>query len=109
MSYSVLSLIFLAIAVVVLAAALARERSRRALITRWWLPVTVAGIAVLTLTAVFDNVMISVGLVAYDPAFISGLSIGVAPLEDFAYPLAGLMVLPAVWLLLRKRGADVHH
>jgi lycopene cyclase domain-containing protein len=108
-SYSLLSLIFLVIAALVLGAALTRADSRRALINRWWLPVTVGGIVALVLTAVFDNVMIGVGLVAYDRASISGLSIGLAPLEDFAYPLAGLMLLPSLWLLLGKRGANVHH
>ncbi|MEO7122004.1 MAG: lycopene cyclase domain-containing protein [Lacisediminihabitans sp.] len=108
MSYTLLSLVFLVIAALVLVAALTTAPSRRALVHRWWLPVVIAGVVVLALTAVFDNVMIGVGLVAYDSRFTSGLSIGLAPLEDFAYPLAGLMLLPALWLLLRKRGSDAH-
>jgi lycopene cyclase domain-containing protein len=108
-SYTVLSLIFLVVAALVLVAALTREQSRRTLVGRWWLPITIAGVVVLVLTAVFDNVMIGAGLVAYDPHSISGLSIGRAPLEDFAYPLAGLMLLPALWLRLRRRGTDVRH
>ena len=40
------------------------------------------------LTAVFDNVMIAVGLVTYPAEHLSGLRIGLAPLEDFAYALA---------------------
>ncbi|WP_258934550.1 lycopene cyclase domain-containing protein [Nesterenkonia pannonica] len=38
------------------------------------------------LTAIFDNVIIGIGLVAYDESVISGLRIGRAPIEDFAYP-----------------------
>ncbi|WP_349897831.1 lycopene cyclase domain-containing protein [Parafrigoribacterium soli] len=106
MNYAVLSIIFLAGAAVVLVLALALQPHRRALLRRWWLPVAVSGVVVLVLTAVFDNVMISAGLVAYDPRVNSGLAIGSAPLEDFTYPLAGLMLLPALWLLLRKQDAD---
>ena len=106
MSYTLLSLVFLVISAVVLVSAVARQRSPRALLRHWWLPVTIAGVMVIALTAVFDNIMIGVGLIAYDPHSISGLSIGLAPVEDFAYPLASLMLLPSLWVLLRKRGTD---
>lgn len=106
MNYAILSILFLVVAALVLLVAIAREPSRRALLRRWWLPVAIAGVVVLALTAVFDNIMIGVGLVAYDPHVNSGVAVGLAPLEDFAYPLAGLMLLPALWLLLRKRGTD---
>ncbi|MEQ1735788.1 MAG: lycopene cyclase domain-containing protein [Rhodoglobus sp.] len=62
----------------------------------------------LVFTAVFDNLMISVGLVAYNPAAISGVFVGVAPLEDFAYAIAAGIGLPALWALLaptRRAGA----
>ena len=63
----------------------------------------------LVLTAIFDNIMISAGLVAYDDALTSGIRLGVAPIEDFAYPLGSALLLPAVWLLLtgrRRRGGE---
>ncbi|WP_308465129.1 lycopene cyclase domain-containing protein [Rathayibacter soli] len=105
MTYLWLSLIFLAGAVLVLVAALVKARALcRALITRWWLPVTAAGIVVMVLTAVFDNVMIRSGLMAYASTKTSGLVIGVAPIEDFAYPAAGLILLPSLWFLFRRRG-----
>jgi lycopene cyclase domain-containing protein len=107
-SYTVLSLLFLVVAALVLVAVLVGRPSRSSLIRRWWLPVVIAGVVLLALTAAFDNVMISAGLVAYDPRLTSGLAIGFAPIEDFAYPLAGLMLLPALWSLLRKRGSDAH-
>lgn len=52
------------------------------------------------LTAVFDNVIVGVGLVGYDEAKILGLRLGVAPVEDFAYAVAAGTMLPAVWWLL---------
>lgn len=57
-----------------------------------------AGVVVI-LTAVFDNVMIGVGLVGYDRALISGVFVGIAPLEDFAYAVAAVVLLPALWSL----------
>ncbi|GAB3848693.1 lycopene cyclase domain-containing protein [Nesterenkonia populi] len=61
----------------------------------------IAALVLIVLTAVFDNVIIGVGLVSYDDEVISGLRIGQAPIEDFAYPIAGVILLPAVWVLLR--------
>ncbi len=57
------------------------------------------------MTAVFDNIMISIGLVAYNEALISGAFIGVAPLEDFAYAIAAIVGLPSLWVLLEKRAS----
>ncbi|RNE67284.1 lycopene cyclase domain-containing protein [Cryobacterium tepidiphilum] len=104
MTYIGLSLAFLALAALVLTIALAAHPAGRALATRWWLPVALAGLVVLALTAVFDNVMIRLGLMTYAPDAISGVLVGVAPLEDFAYPLAALLLLPALWLLFGRRG-----
>lgn len=65
-----------------------------------------AGIALavlLVLTAVFDNVLVGTGIVGYDPERILGLRIGTAPIEDFAYPVAAALALPALWTLLGPR------
>lgn len=55
------------------------------------------------LTAVFDTVMIASGLFHYAQDPLLGVHIGLAPIEDFAYPLAGALLLPAVWTALRAR------
>jgi lycopene cyclase domain-containing protein len=52
------------------------------------------------LTAVFDNAIIGFGLVDYDESLISGLRIGFAPIEDFAYTAAALLIIPALWHLM---------
>lgn len=104
MTYLLLNLAFVLAAVLVLVVALATRASRRTLVARWWLPLTAAGGLVMGLTALFDNIMIQIGLMTYSSAAISGLAVGLAPLEDFAYPLAGLILLPALWLLLGGRG-----
>jgi lycopene cyclase domain-containing protein len=108
MIYLVLSLIFLAVACIVAIIALARPapQRRRALRRRWLLPIIITAAALVILTAVFDNIMIALGFMVYSDAHVTGLSIGLAPLEDFSYPLAGLILLPALWLLLTPKGAD---
>lgn len=67
-----------------------------------------AAVVLLVLTAVFDNVMITAGLFGYNPARISGAFLGRAPLEDFAYPLAALLLLPGLWLLLERSTSTKH-
>lgn len=57
----------------------------------------------LVLTAIFDNLIVGLGIVGYDEAKISGVLVGVAPLEDFAYTVAAVFALPALWMLLPAR------
>jgi small toxic polypeptide LdrA/B/C/D len=52
---------------------------------------------------VFDSLIIGTGIVAYDDGQRSGITIGLAPIEDFLYPLAGVLLLPAVWRLAVRR------
>ena len=68
-----------------------------------WASVGLVLALVLVMTAVFDNVMIGVGLVGYEKSLISGAFIGIAPLEDFAYAIAAVVLLPTVWSLLGSR------
>jgi lycopene cyclase domain-containing protein len=63
-----------------------------------------AFVVVGALTAVFDNAIIGFGLVDYDPEKISGVRLGVAPIEDFAYTLAGAVLIPLLWTALGRRG-----
>ena len=58
-----------------------------------WKAIFLATLALLVITAVFDNVIIGIGIVAYDPQLISGLKIGLAPIEDFAYSLAAPLLI----------------
>jgi lycopene cyclase domain-containing protein len=68
-----------------------------------WTSILLGGGILLIVTAVFDNVMIGIGLVGYDRALISGLFIGRAPIEDFAYSVAAIVLLPSLWSLLGRR------
>jgi lycopene cyclase domain-containing protein len=93
-TYWGLNAFFLSAAVIVaIVARVVRRRPRL-------LPLVITAAILLVITAVFDNVMISIGLVGYDRDLISGTFIGVAPLEDFAYAIGAVLLLPALWALL---------
>jgi len=97
MTYWALNAVFLGVVAVVAIAAVVARRAPS------WRAIGVAAIVVLILTAVFDNVLVGTGIVGYDESLISGAKIGVAPLEDFAYAIAGLVLLPSLWSLLTPR------
>ena len=99
MTYLQLVLVFLLVSAVPLALVAVLRRPSR----RWWAATGLTTLALLVLTAVFDTVMIATGLFHYAPSQLAGVHIGLAPLEDFAYPLAGALLLPALWTALRAR------
>jgi len=100
MTYWALNAIFLTVVAIVGVLAIIRARRSTSLLV----PVLITLVLLLIVTAVFDNVMIGVGLVGYDRARISGAFIGIAPLEDFAYAVAGALLLPSLWILLGGKG-----
>ncbi|MCH8560023.1 lycopene cyclase domain-containing protein [Nesterenkonia sp. DZ6] len=94
MAYLWLSLAFMVPAV--LAAVLLRR-------TIHWGAAALTTALLLGLTAVFDNVIIGLDIVRYGHEHLMGLYLGLAPLEDFSYSLAAVLLLPAAWHLLRRR------
>ena len=98
MNYLTLNALFLAVVVALLVATMLVIRRpfpwRAALLTLG---------TMLVLTAIFDNVIIGVGLVAYDDSLLSGLRIGLAPVEDFAYTVAVAVIVPCIWMLTERR------
>ena len=97
MAYVWLSLVFMIPAV--LAAVLLRRSIQ-------WGAVALTTVVLLSLTAVFDNVIIGLDIVRYGHEHLMGLYLGLAPLEDFSYSLAAVLLLPAAWHLLRARRAE---
>lgn len=85
--YSLLNLIFLI--PVILFAYPNAKKNRRA--TAYLLAILVG------LTIIFDNLIIYAGIVSYTSANILGINIGYAPIEDFAYTVAAVLLLPALW------------
>ena len=58
-----------------------------------WKPIGLATLALVAMTAVFDNIIVGTGIVAYDESLILGIKIGFAPIEDFAYALAAPLLI----------------
>lgn len=93
MTYVALSLAALAIVAAVTVPTLRRLPAR---------PILLTGLVLIALTAVFDNLIVGLGIVAYDPDKISGLRLLHAPIEDFAYSLGAIMLAPALWTWLTR-------
>ena len=100
MTFAELNVIFLVAAAVVFAAGLWRSPNAR----EGAVAALVALVALSVLTAIFDNVMIASGLFDYGGHTLNGLRVGLAPIEDFAYPAAAALLLPGLWMLLSRKG-----
>lgn len=88
MTYLVLNIVFLLIVLGVLVAA-------RKL--KWRSAMTWTMIILLVATAIFDSVIVGVGIVAYEESKILGLRIGEAPIEDFFYAILAGIIIPTIW------------
>lgn len=101
MSFLELNMFFVAAAVVVFGIAVSTCIGKVAKLKATC--ATAVAIAVLAvLTAVFDNVMIASGLFDYGGETLNGFRVGLAPIEDFAYPLAAGLLLPGLWILMNR-------
>ncbi|WP_062517509.1 lycopene cyclase domain-containing protein [Demequina gelatinilytica] len=70
-------------------------------------PLLLTALMLVALTAVFDPIIVAAGIVDYDEALISGARLAGAPVEDVAYALGTVMLVPTLWTLLTSR--DAHH
>lgn len=98
MTYPLIVVPFLAVAALVTALSARRPNFGSRMVASG-----IAALVLLTLTGIFDNIMIAAGLFTYPAEHLSGLKIGLAPIEDFSYPLAAAFLIPAVWTLLTPR------
>lgn len=99
--YTLLTVPFLMLAAVVTVATARRPGFADRMRASAW-----AAIVLIVLTAIFDNVMIAADLFTYPEHLISGIRIGLAPIEDFSYPLAAAFLVQAVRCLLTPRGIE---
>ena len=54
-------------------------------------------ITMLVVTLIFDNIIIGLGIVDYDISKLSGLYLGLAPIEDFAYTVVSVITVASIW------------
>ena len=116
MTYWALNAVFLTVVLIVVAIAMVQQRKQRTNSGNRlnWAAIGLTMVILLVMTAIFDNVMIGVGLVGYNHDLISGVFVGIAPLEDFAYAIAAVVLLPALWILCgarpsRQESPNVEH
>ena len=98
MTYAGLAVCFLAASALVLVAAAVLRRPDR----RWWLATAATALALVLLTVIFDNLMIAADLFRFDESALTGIHVGLAPIEDFAWPLAATILVSSLSLLLSR-------
>lgn len=99
MTYASLAAVFLAVTGLTAVGAAMLARPPR---TFWWATATVT-VVLLVLTAVFDSLMVATDLFRYDTSALLGWRVLLVPVEDFAWPVAAALALPALWELLGRR------
>jgi lycopene cyclase domain-containing protein len=62
----------------------------------------IVALPMLLLTAIFDNLIIFAKIVAYDESKLYGVFIGLVPIEDFAYTVVAVLLVPAIWKAMTK-------
>jgi lycopene cyclase domain-containing protein len=86
-TYLILNLVFLLSLILFLPKTLSKP-------TRvFWLTLAV----LLVLTAVFDPIIIGLGVVGYDDSLLLGIKILGAPIEDFFYAIYAACAVPLLW------------
>ncbi|MEI8231989.1 MAG: lycopene cyclase domain-containing protein [Actinomycetes bacterium] len=94
MNYLALNVVFMLIAFVILNVIVRKS------------PWKLIGWTLLTLvlvTLIFDNVIVALGIVDYDTDKISGLVLGLVPIEDFAYTIVSVLAVSSIWHLMTRK------
>ncbi len=71
-----------------------------------WKVLGLSALALIVMTAIFDNFIVGSGVVAYNPETLLGVFIGFAPIEDFAYTLVAAVLIPLTWWWLGSRQSN---
>ena len=100
MTYAGLAALVLVLAALGHVVCRAVARSRGTLPENLGVATALTALVLLALTVVFDSAMIAADLFRFDASQLLGVRVGLAPLEDLAWPLAAGLLLPSLWLLL---------
>lgn len=95
-TYIILNLVFMAIVLLAL-------RVRTIPHPKAWFA---ALVVLIILTTVFDNLLIYFDVVGYDTSKLLGISVGIAPIEDFFYSLLAIIIVPIIWHKLGETNAS---
>lgn len=67
-----------------------------------WRALLMTLMVLLLCTALFDSLIVGLGIVDYNYAKTLGVTIGAAPIEDFFYAILSTLLVPAIWTILRE-------
>jgi small toxic polypeptide LdrA/B/C/D len=71
------------------------------------LTISLLALGTLLVSLVFDNLIVGLKIVAYDPGKILGIRVPIAPIEDFGYTIVGVILVPVLWNFFgRKQTSD---
>ncbi|MGP9539998.1 lycopene cyclase domain-containing protein [Brachybacterium sp. AOP43-C2-M15] len=104
MSYAALAGMFLLVPLTVTAAAAVLRRPDRL----WWARTGMTLAVLLVLTVAADSLMIAADLFRFEESLLLGWRIGLAPVEDLAWPVAAGLLMPSLHLLLARRERTEH-
>lgn len=94
MNYLALNLVFMLITFVVLNVINRKSPWR---IIGWTL------LAMCLVTFIFDNLIVALGIVDYDSSKISGVLLGLVPIEDFAYTIVSVLAVSSIWHMMTRK------
>jgi len=94
MNYLALNVVFMLMAFVILNV-INRKSPWRAI--SWTL------LVMCLVTLIFDNVIVGLGIVDYDSSKISGLLLGLVPVEDFAYTVVSVLAVSSIWHMMTRK------
>jgi len=94
MNYLALNVVFMLIAFVILNVIVRKSPWK---LIGWTL------LTMVLVTLIFDNVIVALGIVDYDTNKISGLVLGLVPIEDFAYTIVSVLAVSSIWHLMTRK------
>jgi lycopene cyclase domain-containing protein len=94
MNYLALNVVFMLIAFVILNVIVRKSPWK---LIGWTL------LTMVLVTLIFDNVIVALGIVDYDTHKISGLVLGLVPIEDFAYTIVSVLAVSSIWHLMTRK------
>jgi lycopene cyclase domain-containing protein len=94
MNYLALNAVFMLMAFVILNVVIRKSPWK---IISWTLLVMVL------VTLIFDNLIVALGIVDYDTDKISGVLLGLVPIEDFAYTVVSVLAVSSIWHLMTRK------
>jgi len=94
MNYLALNVVFMLIAFIILNVVVRKSPWK---LIGWTL------LSMVLVTLIFDNVIVALGIVDYDSNKISGLVLGLVPIEDFAYTIVSVLAVSSIWHLMTRK------